>query len=195
MRNLFGKTVVELLGATEKLTDQQSEALGQEFVRQERLMHHLVKKHIHRYGGDYDALFSRAIDTLFVAWLKHDPARSAWQKYIYNKLVRGLLDLYLETVRRKHAEYTNLEEQLLLLPARPEFNINEIMEDIDISLTPDAQLYLKHTQQDTKSRNRRSMYGKFRDEMLAKGWSGKRIIAAAQEVCDILTWSIQTEDE
>jgi len=103
--------------------------------------------------------------------------------------------LYLETARRKHAEHTNVEEKLRLLPSPPEYNLNTIMEDIDINLTPDAQLYLRHTQRDTKSKNRRAMFGKFRDEMLAEGWSGKRIIAAAQEVCDILEWSIREEDE
>lgn len=195
MRNLFSKSVIKLLGETGQLTAQQSEAIGQEFLKQEHLMHQLVKKHIRRYGGDYDALFSRAIDTLMVAYLKYDPARSVWQKYIYNKLVRGLLDLYLETVRRKHTEYTNAEELLRLLSSQPEYNFEAVMEDIAHNLTPDAQMFFAHTQRDITSRSRRTMFGKFRHEMRTKGWSKERIHAAAVEVCDILEWMIHRVDE
>ena len=198
MRDILGKTLKGLLGEADKLTDQQSEAIGRRFVKYERLMHRLVEEHIHKYGGDYDALFSRASDTLIVAHLRHNPGRSVWKRYIYHQIRWGLLDLHLEAVRRKLQVYTNADEILAFMSSPTRYHGNEeqeIINDIYRHLTPDARLYLMHTQRDVESKSRREMNSKFRVEMRAKGWSGNRANAAIVELGDILKWLIHEVEE
>ena len=195
MRNLLGKTIDNLLGEADTLSEQQSEAIGQEFEKNQSLIDQLIWKHIIKYGGDYDMLFSRAIDTLLVAYLKFDPARSTWSKFIYHQIRLGLINLRSETVHRKHMIYTNAEEKFRFVSSKAECNHHEAIEDLCVNLTPDARLFLEHTQHDTESKNRREMFGRFRESMLAKGWSRSRIKAATGEVCDILQWMIEGDSE
>jgi hypothetical protein len=181
----------DVLGKTKALSVQQSEAIGQEFEKYQGIIDKLVWKHIGSYGGDYDALFSRAIDTLIVAYVKHDPSRSSWQKYIYVQIRLGFINLQLESTRRKHPTRTGMNEVLNFMSRNIESNGDEFLGDLRRFLTKDALAFLEHYLQDITSKNRREMLGKFRVAMLAKGWSRLRVNVAIKELRDILLYMIR----
>jgi hypothetical protein len=181
----------DVLGKTKALSVQQSEAIGQEFKKYQGMIDKLVWKHISSHGGDYDALFSRAIDTLIVAYLKHDPSRSSWAKYIYVQIRLGFINLRLESTRRKHQTKTGINDVFKLMSRNIESNGDEFLEDLRKFLTADALAFLEYFLQETTSKNRREMFGKFRESMLAKGWSRLRVNTAIKELRDILLYMIR----
>ena len=183
MRNLLCKTST--------LTDQQSEAIGQEFIKQHALMVRLINKHIGVYGGNFEELFSRAIDTLIVAYLKHDPIRSDWSKFIYHQLRLGLINVHIERRNKKHGVKTNSDDIFQYIPLDGGCDSSDFLEELRGFLTDDAKFFLDFFLQDTESLNRRDMFRRFRENRLAAKWSRKRIKTACFEVRDILLYMIR----
>ena len=187
MRNVLCKTTT--------LSAQQAEAIGQEFEKQQGLIDMLIWKHIRARGGDYDTLFSRAIDTLIVAYLRHDPSRSTWQKYIYHQLRLGFTNVELEERRLKHATKTNLGDYLYrLLSKHKKYSDAVSLEDLYVGLTDDAKVFLDYYFQETTVLLRRDLLNGFRAMMLARGWSRLRIKMAVLELRDILLATIREQE-
>jgi thioesterase domain-containing protein len=188
MRNVLCKT--------QTLSTQQAEAIGQEFEKQQALIDKLIWKHISSRGGDYDTLFSRAIDTLIVAYLRHDPSRSEWQKYIYHQLTLGIMNVGLEEKRLKHPTKTNLDDHLhRLLSFRKKHSEDTLLDDLRNDLTDDARTFLDYYFQETSVVLRRDTHNGFRATMRARGWSQTRTKMAMLEVRDILIAMIREAEK
>ena len=181
----------DVLGKTSTLTAEQSEAIGQQFEKHLTLIDKLVRKHITKYGGDYNDLFSRATDTIIVACRRHDAARSDLDKYIYHQIVLGLVNFNLEPLRRKHKMMTNVDEIFQYKAARESRSGDEFVEELRQDLTDDARLFLDFVVYDHRVLSRRDTTSLFRKEMLAKGWSRIRVKTAMLELRDMLIAMIE----
>jgi len=179
MRNLFCKT--------QRLTEQQSRDIGREFEENQEMIDRMVTKHIKRYGGDYEALFSRATDTLIVAWLRHDPTRSPWQKYISEQIKLGFINLHKETVNRKHLSVTNAHETLQEMTYKEAREHDDFYDDLRQWLSEDSRALFELYIEDVTSKSPTKTFSLFRKIMLKMKWSRPRINMAIMELRDILT--------
>jgi hypothetical protein len=163
-------------------------AIGEEFLKHERLIERLVWKHVQRYGGDYDSLYSRAIDKMIVCYRIHDPSRQEWEKFLAVQIRYGLLDHMLEPRRKKHGCCNNIDDAFFDGLALYENASSRFIEELLYELTSDAQYIVESfVEQAEEYETRRQSLVALKARMREKGWSQRRIKAAFAELECVLT--------
>ena len=170
-----------VLRSVPRFSDELSDKLGAEFIKHEKMIEKAVRSHMFKYGGDYEHLYSRAIDKLVFAFHHYDPLRSEWEKYLAVQIRYGLLDDALDNVHRKSKASTNIDDVFLEIPTVDNpCGVDQLRQ----CLTPDAEAVLNYILSESQAA---TTQGHFRNVLRwAKclGWSRRRAKTAFGGNCN-----------
>jgi hypothetical protein len=169
-----------LLCSVSRFSEDESQKLNDIFLRHEKEIEKAVNYHIYKYGGDYESLYARAVDKLILAFCKHDPSRSSWEKYLSVQIRLGLKDEMLEHYRKSNRTSNNLEEELsqMAVLSLSEFDL----ESIKSCLMPDSLYVLNYILENSEECTKRGHIRNIYNLTKRMGWSTRRIKTVFSEI-------------
>jgi hypothetical protein len=175
-----------VLRSVPRFSDDESDKLGEEFIKHEKMIESIVRHHIYKYGGDYEHAYARAVDKLIFAFYHYDKTRSEWEKYLAVQIRYGLKDDVLDKTRRKTKTSTNIEEVFLEIPTvDADFDVQQLRQ----CLSRDAVRVLDYIMTISRAKTIKGHVRNIMGWASQLGWSRRRMKTAILE----LKFMIKTE--